>query len=367
MELIKKANLKEHMLTAISYLIPIVCGAGFLIAIGMGMGGGPGTNLIEDTYALWDALAVMGAAGLGLLPVVISTGISYSITNRTGIAPGFIAGLTANAVGAGFIGGILGGYIAGFSVVAIVKYVKVPDWARGLMPTLIIPFLGSLITGLIMIYIIGIPIGAFTNYLTVFLNGLGTSSKGVFGAVVGLLSGIDYGGPINKTVFAFVLTLQAEGLNEPITALQLVNTATPIGFGFAHILGKLINKPIYTDKEVEMLKSAVPMGVVNIVEGVIPIVMNDLVRGVLATAIGGAVGGTVSLILGADATVPFGGFLMIPTMTKPIAGILAILANVVATAVALVLLKKKVTEEDNLKEQVVEEQELDLDDIEIIL
>lgn len=125
MELIKKANLKEHMLTAISYLIPIVCGAGFLIAIGMGMGGGPGTNLIEDTYALWDALAVMGAAGLGLLPVVISTGISYSITNRTGIAPGFIAGLTANAVGAGFIGGILGGYIAGFSVVAIVKYVKV--------------------------------------------------------------------------------------------------------------------------------------------------------------------------------------------------------------------------------------------------
>ncbi len=53
----------------------------------------------------------MGGAGLGLLPVVISTGIFFSIAGKPGIAPGFIIGLTANAVGAGFIGGILGGYL----------------------------------------------------------------------------------------------------------------------------------------------------------------------------------------------------------------------------------------------------------------
>ncbi len=47
----------------------------------------------------------MGGAGLGLLPVVIATGISYSIAAKPGIAPGFIIGLTANAIGAGFIGG----------------------------------------------------------------------------------------------------------------------------------------------------------------------------------------------------------------------------------------------------------------------
>ena len=79
--------------------------------------------------------------------------------------------------------------------------------------------------------------------------------------------------------------MQAEGLNGPITALQLVNTATPIGFGLAYFIAKMFRKNIYTKVEVETLKSAVPMGVINIVEGVIPLVMNDIVRGVVATAI----------------------------------------------------------------------------------
>jgi len=233
------------------------------------------------------------------------------------------------------------------------------------MPTLIIPFLTSLIGGLIMVYIIGTPITAFTNLLTNALNSLGSSSLLVFGAVIGLLSGVDYGGPINKTVFAFVLTMQAEGINGPITALQLVNTATPIGFGFAFFIAKLFGKNIYTPVEVETLKSAVPMGVINIVEGVIPIVMNDIVRGLIATAIGGAAGGAVSMVLGADATVPFGGVLMLPTMTRPWAGAVALLVNIVVTGITLALIKKNVTEEQVAAQAEVEEEEIDLDDIQI--
>ncbi|MBM4765353.1 PTS fructose transporter subunit IIC [Bacillus sp. B15-48] len=360
---IKKLNLKGHLLTAISYLIPIVCGAGFLIAIGMGFGGNPGADLTEP-HTFWDALAKMGALGLGLLPVVIATGISYSIAGKPGIAPGFIIGLTANAIGAGFIGGILGGFLSGYLAVAVIKHFKVPNWAKGLMPTLIVPFFTSIIGGLIMVYIIGIPIAAFTSVLTNALNGLGTSSLLVFGGVVGLLSGVDFGGPINKTVFAFVLTMQAEGINGPITALQLVNTATPIGFGLAYFVAKMFGKNIYTPVETEALKSAVPMGVVNIVEGVIPIVMNDIVRCVTAVAIGGAAGGAVSMVLGADAKVPFGGVLMLPTMTQPWTGAVAILVNVLVTAVALALLKKDVSQKAEQAE--VEEDDIDLDDIKII-
>lgn len=365
MDKIKELNLKGHLLTAISYLIPIVCGAGFLIAIGMAFGGDGGTDLTVPGFSLWDTFAVMGAAGLGLLPVVISTGISYSIADKPGIAPGFIVGLTANAVGAGFIGGILGGFLAGYLVAAIIKYLKVPTWAKGLMPMLIIPLLASLFGGLVMVYIIGTPIAYLTGLLTNFLNGLGTSSLLLFGGIIGLLSGVDYGGPINKTVFAFVLTLQAEGINEPITALQLVNTATPIGFAAAHFIAKMFGKKIYTKMEVETLKSAVPMGFINIVEGVIPIVMNDLVRGVAATAVGGAVGGAVSMLLGADATVPFGGVLMLPTMTRPWAGALALLANILATGITLALIKKNVNEEE-LSVQMDVEEEIDLDDIQIM-
>ncbi|SFE98410.1 MULTISPECIES: PTS fructose transporter subunit IIC [Trichococcus] len=365
MDAIKKLNLKGHLLTAISYLIPIVCGAGFLIAIGMAFGGSYQAALVQGEFSIWDALATMGGAGLGLLPVVISTGIAYSIAGKPGIAPGFILGLTANAIGAGFIGGLLGGYLAGYLVTATLKHIKVPNWAKGLMPTLIIPFFTSIIGGLIMVYIIGVPITAFTALLTNLLNGLGSSSLLVFGAVVGVLSGVDYGGPINKTVFAFVLTMQAEGLNGPITALQLVNTATPIGFGLAYFVAKLFRKNIYSSIEVETLKSAVPMGFINIVEGVIPLVMNDLVRGVTATAIGGAVGGAISMALGADATVPFGGVLMLPTMSRPWAGALALLANILVTAVVLAVIKKNIPQEEMDMQREVEEDEINLADIQV--
>lgn len=365
MKKIKELNLKGHLLTAISYLIPIVCGAGFLIAIGMAFGGTSQAQLIQGEFSIWDALATMGGAGLGLLPVVIATGISYSISGKPGIAPGFIIGLTANAIGAGFIGGLLGGYLAGYLVVGTLKYIKVPKWAKGLMPTLIIPFLTSVVGGLMMVYVIGLPIAAFTSLLTNALDSLGSSSLLVFGGVIGLLSGVDYGGPINKTVFAFVLTMQAEGLNGPITALQLVNTATPIGFGLAYFIAKVFRKNIYTPVEVETLKSAVPMGVINIVEGVIPIVMNDIVRGVIATAIGGAAGGAVSMALGADATVPFGGVLMIPTMSRPWAGVTALVVNILVTGVTLALIKKNVTEDEMSKQTEIEEADINLDDIQI--
>lgn len=370
MDKLRELKLKEHLLTAISYLIPIVCGAGFLIAIGMGFGGANQEELIQGEYSLWDTLATMGAAGLGLLPVVISTGISYSIAGKPGIAPGFIIGLTANVVGAGFIGGILGGFLSGYLVISILKYFKVPKWAKGLMPTLIIPFFSSLIGGLIMVYVIGLPVAAFTSLLTNALENLGSSSLLIFGGVIGLLSGIDYGGPINKTVFAFVLTLQAEGVNGPITALQLVNTATPIGFGLAYFIAKVFRKNIYTQVETETLKSAVPMGFINIVEGVIPIVMNDIVRCLIATAVGGAAGGAVSMSLGADATVPFGGVLMLPTMTNPWTGVAALVVNILVTGSTLALIKKNKSQEqiNSTTEDRGEEDEddIDLDDIKVL-
>jgi len=113
-----------------------------------------------------------------------------------------------------------------------------------------------------------------------------------------------------------------------------------------------------------MLKSAVPMGVVNIVEGSIPIVMNDIVRGITAAAIGGACGGAVTMVYGADATVPFGGVLMIPTMSNPVAGIMALLVNIVVTATVYAVIKKDVPR-DVIINNDNEEEDLNLDDIKI--
>ena len=364
MEKLKSLKLKEHLLTAISYMLPIVCGGGFLVAIGMALGGTNmyASGLVQGEFTFWDALATMGGAALGLLPLIIAVGIAFSIAGKPGIAPGFVVGLSAIAISAGFIGGILGGYIAGYLALFLIKKLRLPDWAKGLMPTVIVPLISSLVAGLVMIYVFGVPIAAFTGWLTNALLGLGTSSKLILGLVIGSLCIVDFGGPINKTVYAFTLTLLAEGIKEPVTALQLVNTATPIGFGLAFFVGKALHKNIYEQEQVENLKSAVPMGVLNIVEGVIPIVMSDIVRGLIAAAVGGACGGAVTMILGADSTVPFGGFLMLPTMTRPWTGLVAIIVNVVVTGLVYGIIakdkSKAVTEEK-------EEEDIDMDDIQI--
>ncbi|MCX8958493.1 PTS fructose transporter subunit IIC [Erwinia psidii] len=358
------ANPKGHLLTAISFLIPVVCGAGFIIAIGMAFGGTVQDVLVPGKFDLWQVLTTLGAKALGLLPVVIACGISGSIAGKPGIAPGFIVGLAANSVSAGFIGGMIGGYLSGYIALAIIKNVKVPGWAKGLMPTLIVPFFASIISGLTMVYIIGIPVGIFTDALTSFLRSMGTSSNLIAGAVIGALCIVDFGGPINKTCFAFVLTLQAQGINEPITALQLVNTATPIGFGLAWFIARLLRKNIYNKEEIETLKSAVPMGIVNIVEGAIPIVMNDIVRGIAAAAIGGACGGAVTMVYGADATVPFGGVLMIPTMSHPMAGVMALLVNIFVTGMVYAVIKKEVPR-DVITDTDKQEEDIKMDDIKI--
>lgn len=356
----KKINIKEPALTAISYLIPVVVAGGFLLAIGNIMGGKALTT-INGTINFWDAFSTMGSQILGLLPVVVGTGVSFAIADKPGIAPGFLVGLVSIVVKAGFLGGLVGGYIAGWITLLIIKYIKVPSWMQGMMPTLIIPLFASGIAGLIMFYIIGTPISTAMNWLTGYISSLNTSQKFLYGAIIGVLASIDYGGAINKTVFAFVLTLQSQGINEPITCLILASMVTPFGFTLAYFFGKLFHKKIYTQMEIETLKTAFPMGIFEITEGSLPIVMNDLGRSILATGIGGAIGGGFSMYWGADSHIPASGLLAIPTMTKPGAFIGALIIGSIVTGTVYFLIKKPVTKETQDKE----EQEIDLNDLKI--
>ncbi len=250
----KKIQIKQPALTAISYLIPVVVAGGFLLAIGNIMGG-KNLEAVKGIANVWDAFSTMGGLILGMLPVVVSTGVAFAIADKPGIARDFWLGLS-RIIGAGFLGGLIGGHIAGWSALLIIAYVKVPKWAAGLMPTLIIPFLASVIAGFFMFYILGGPIAAGTVWLTGYMKTLDTSQKFLYGLIIGILASIDYGGAINKTVFAFVLALQAEGINEPITVLILASMVTPMGYTLAYFLGKAVHKNIYTPLEVETLKTA---------------------------------------------------------------------------------------------------------------
>ena len=352
----KKIEIKKHVMTALSLFLPIVVGAGVLLAIG-NMMGGQNLQAYKDGFTFADTLVTMGIYGLSLLPMIVSTAIAYSIADKPGIAPGLIVGMVASGIGAGFLGGLVGGYISGYTVAAIVHYIKVPKWMEGLMPTLVIPFLSSFIAGMLMYYVVGGPINWLAGLITGYLSSLDKSSLFFYGMIIGIFASIDYGGAINKVVFAFVFTLFSEGIYEPITVLILASMVTPFGLTMAYFIGKVIRKNIFNKQEINALTTAFPMGVCQITEGCFPIVLNDLLRNVIATGVGGAIGGGLSMLWGADSHIPASGMFAVFTMTKPWAFIAALLIGSLATAVTILILKPKV--DPNFVPGVEEDQEED--------
>lgn len=356
-------EIKKHMLTAISYMLPLVVASGLLIAIGNLMGGEVISTL--DKATIPSALTSLGVFGMGLLPSFIAGYISYSIADRPGIAPGFLMGQIASFLGAGFLGGLIGGFVSGYIALAIKKHLKVPKWADALMPMMIIPTLTAIVGGLIMYFVLGTPLTAMTGGLTNFITGLDQSQKGLYGFIIGAIGCIDYGGAISKVPNLICDGLLLEGITGPEGIKVLAAMVPPIGVTFGLLLSKVVKKRIFTNQEVENIKVAFPMGLCMISEGVIPIAMNDIIRTVISTSIGCGVCGAISFTFGNGSSVPSGGVFVIPAMSEPLVALLALVIGSIVTAVLLVLLKKPLTVEqaENIAEEV--EEEIDLSDIKI--
>lgn len=351
----KKLNLKKHAMTAISYMLPLVVASGLLIAAGNLMGG----NVIADykaAFSISDALVSLGVMGMGLLAPVISAAIAFSIADRPGLAPGLFMGLIANAIGAGFLGGMLGGYIVGYFVEWLKNNLKVPAWAEGLMPMMIIPTISTTVIGLLMFFVIGVPIVWATDALTAFLVGLQGSSRFVFGAIMGGMAAFDFGGPVNKVASLFADGLLLEGVLEPEAVKILASMVPPFGVTLSLVISHFIKKPIYSENEVDNIKVAFPMGIAMITEGVIPIAAVDPIRVIVSCTTGAAVGGGLSMLWGVGSPVPSGGMFIVPAMTNPLLFCAALAIGSVITAVLLVVLKK-----EPAVVEVAEEDEIDFD------
>lgn len=340
----KKLELKKHALTAISYMLPIVVTAGLLIAIG-NLTGGEVIENYKEPYSVFDALVSLGVLGMGLLSPVIAAGISFSIADRPGIGPGLFMGLIANSIGAGFLGGMLGGYLVGYFVRFLVQRLKVPKWAEGLMPMMIVPLLSTLVIGLLMYFVIGVPIVWATEALTSFLNGLQESGRFFFGAIVGGMAAFDFGGPVNKVASLFADGLLLEGIQEPEAVKVLASMVPPFGVTISWCLSKVFKKPKYSESEEENIKIAFPMGLCMITEGVIPIAAVDPIRVIVSCVAGAAIGGGLSMSWGVGSPVPSGGVFIIPAMTDPLKFTLALLIGSLITGILLFILKKEPVEE----------------------
>ncbi len=187
-------------------------------------------------------LFTLGAAAFGFLVPALAGYIAYAIADRPGIAPGFVMGAIAGTLNSGFLGGIVGGVLAGIVAHWITGW-KVPTWMRGLMPVLVIPLLATLISGFVMLVVLGKPLAALMEALSDGLNSLQGGSAIILGIILGLMMAFDMGGPLNKTAYAFAATglgAAATATDAPelkvMAAVMLAGMVPPLALALATVV-----------------------------------------------------------------------------------------------------------------------------------
>jgi PTS system fructose-specific IIC component len=331
----------KHLMTGVSFMLPFVVTGGLLIALAFALGG---IYVYEESNAgtLGYALFQIGAKGAFALMVPALAGyIAYSIADRPGIAPGMVGGILAGSIGAGFLGGIVAGFIAGYGTAFLKRHIKLHRNLEGLKPVLILPLLGSLLTGLLMIYVVGTPVAEALAWMSAWLKGMQGSSAILLGLLIGAMMAFDMGGPVNKAAYAFSTGLIASQVYTPMAAAMAAGMVPPLGLALAT---KLFADR-FTPEEREAGNAAAVLGIAFITEGAIPFAARDPLRVIPALMIGASLTGSISMAIGAELKVPHGGIFVLPipnAVTHLLGYVVALVVGTVVTAVALRLLKKPV-------------------------
>ena len=332
----EKTGVYKHLLTGVSFMLPMVVAGGLLIALSFVFG----ITAYKEPGTLAAALMQIGGdAAFKLMVPLLAGYIAYSIADRPGLAPGMIGGLLASTLGAGFIGGIIAGFIAGYCAKAINRYARLPQSLEALKPILIIPLFASLFTGLVMIYVVGKPVAGMLEGLTHFLDSMGTTNAILLGVLLGGMMCVDLGGPINKAAYAFSVGLLASQSYAPMAATMAAGMVPPIGLGIA----TLIARRKFAQTEREAGKAAMVLGMCFISEGAIPFAAKDPLRVIPASVLGGALTGALSMYFGCKLMAPHGGLfvMLIPNaINHALLYLLAIVAGSVLTAVVYAVIKR---------------------------
>lgn len=349
-------KLKRALLTGVSYMIPFVAGGGLLIALGFLLGGyditevadkvvleNNFTNLPEGGLSIYlGAVAFkIGALSMGFLVPALAGYIAYAIADRPGIAPGFVAGAVASFMDAGFLGGIIGGLLAGYIAYLIGTW-QVPRWLRGLMPVVIIPLLGSIFASGLMFLVLGGPIAGLTLALNNWLTGMSGASAVVLGIILGLMMCFDLGGPVNKVAYAFAVAGLTAGSADNQAPWLIMGTVMAAGMvpPLAMALATVLNKKLFTLNERENGKAAWLLGASFISEGAIPFAATDPLRVIPASMVGGALTGALCMATGVTSQAPHGGFFVFFAIGNLPMFIIAIVAGMVVSALAVIALKR---------------------------
>ena len=338
----------KHLMNGVSHMLPFVVGGGILIAIAFLIDGfcvdinslpadqRSNFGTITEAAALFKGI---GGIAFGFMLPILSGFIAMSIADRPGLAVGFVGGAIAANGTSGFLGALVAGFLAGYTVLLLKKILdKLPESLDGMKPVLLYPLLGIFIVGVIMQFVVEPPIGALNAAINEGLKGLNGSSAVLLGALLGGMMSVDMGGPVNKAAYVFGTASIAAGNYNIMAAVMIGGMVPPIAIALATLFFK--NK--FTAEQRKAGPTNFIMGLSFITEGAIPFAASDPLRVIPACVVGSAVAGALSMAFGCTLMAPHGGIFVVPTIGNPVMYLIALLIGSVISCVLLGLLKKKV-------------------------
>ena len=349
-------QLRQHLLTGVSYAIPFIACGGILIALSLAFAPmtakGPNMDGIEPLW-LQQMLKLtlnIGETSFTLMLPVLAGYISYSIAGKPGLVAGMIGGWLAGHLGtvemvlhgekvdkdvnAGFLGALAAGLIAGYLVQAI-KQLPMHKLVKPIMPILIIPVVSSVVVGALMLLVVGPPIAHVMNDLNGWLMNMQAGNKIVLAMVLGAMIAFDMGGPVNKVAFFFASGLIAEQNYSIMGPVAAAICTPPLGLGLATIVGRRL----WTVEQRESGYAALGMGAIGITEGAIPFAAGDPLRVIPSIMLGAMTASTIAMLAGCGGKAPHGGLIVLPVVVNPVMYVVAIVAGTVVTALCINTLK----------------------------
>ena len=355
----------KHLMSGVSQMLPFVIGGGIMIALAFlfdNLLGVPNESLgsLGSYHEISSIFMKIGQAAFGFMIPVFAGYVAYSIAEKPGLVSGFVAGAIASSglaygkisyaaggeataslagVPSSFLGALVGGFLAGFVVLALKKYVKVPRSLEGAKSILILPLFGVIITGLLMLAV-NIPMSAINTALNDFLNSLSGSSAVLLGLLVGGMMAVDMGGPINKAAYVFGTGTLAASVTSGGSIVMAAVMAGGMVPPLAVFIATLLYKNKFTQEERDAGLTNIIMGLSFITEGAIPFAAADPARAIPSFITGSALAGALVGLSGIKLMAPHGGIFVIALTTNPLLYIVYVLIGALVSGVIFGYLRK---------------------------
>lgn len=286
-----KAELKQALLSGISFAVPLIVAGGTVLAVTVLLAQIFGLQHLFDLENSWLWMyRKLGGGMLGTLMVpVLAAYTAYSLADKPALAPGFAAGLAANMIGAGFLGAVAGGLIAGYLMRWVKNHIRLSSRFNGFLTFYLYPVIGTLAAGSLMLFVIGEPVAWINNSLTAWLNGLSGANALLLGVILGFMCSFDLGGPVNKAAYAFCLGAMANGVYGPYAIFASVKMVS----AFTVTASTVLAPNLFKQFEIETGKSTRLLGLAGITEGAIPMAIEDPVRVIGSFVLGSMATGAI--------------------------------------------------------------------------